>query len=309
MNSFVQYIIRRLIGALVTLIGLSLIIFFLMRLLPGDPARIIAGLNATDEEVRLIRTQLLLDRPVTEQYVNFFGRLIKGDLGTSARSRRPVLQEITDRLPSTVRLAVISMAFAAAMGILSGILAAYFRNSILDYLITLGTVIGVSMPVYWLGLMMIVLFAVRLRWLPAAGSESVKSYIMPSLTLSLFSLALVARMTRSSMLEVLEEDYIRTARAKGLTEQTMVRVHALKNAMIPVVTVLGLQFGALLGGAVLTETVFGWPGIGQLLVNAIFARDYPVVQGVVLVFSFLFITVNLVIDLLYGYIDPRIHYG
>lgn len=309
MNSFVQYIIRRLIGALVTLIGLSLIIFFLMRLLPGDPARIIAGLNATDEEVRRIRTQLLLDRPVTEQYVNFFGRLIKGDLGTSARSRRPVLQEITDRLPSTVRLAVISMAFAAAMGILSGILAAYFRNSILDYLITLGTVIGVSMPVYWLGLMMIVLFAVRLRWLPAAGSESVKSYIMPSLTLSLFSLALVARMTRSSMLEVLEEDYIRTARAKGLTEQTMVRVHALKNAMIPVVTVLGLQFGALLGGAVLTETVFGWPGIGQLLVNAIFARDYPVVQGVVLVFSFLFITVNLVIDLLYGYIDPRIHYG
>lgn len=309
MNSFVQYIIRRLIGALVTLIGLSLIIFLLMRLLPGDPARIIAGLNATDEEVRLIRTQLLLDRPVTEQYVNFFGRLIKGDLGTSARSRRPVLQEITDRLPSTVRLAVISMAFAAAMGILSGILAAYFRNSILDYLITLGTVIGVSMPVYWLGLMMIVLFAVRLRWLPAAGSESVKSYIMPSLTLSLFSLALVARMTRSSMLEVLEEDYIRTARAKGLTEQTMVRVHALKNAMIPVVTVLGLQFGALLGGAVLTETVFGWPGIGQLLVNAIFARDYPVVQGVVLVFSFLFITVNLVIDLLYGYIDPRIHYG
>lgn len=309
MNSFVQYIIRRLIGALVTLIGLSLIIFFLMRLLPGDPARIIAGLNATDQEVRRIRTQLLLDRPVTEQYVNFFGRLIKGDLGTSARSRRPVLQEITDRLPSTVRLAVISMAFAAAMGILSGILAAYFRNSILDYLITLGTVIGVSMPVYWLGLMMIVLFAVRLRWLPAAGSESVKSYIMPSLTLSLFSLALVARMTRSSMLEVLEEDYIRTARAKGLTEQTMVRVHALKNAMIPVVTVLGLQFGALLGGAVLTETVFGWPGIGQLLVNAIFARDYPVVQGVVLVFSFLFITVNLVIDLLYGYIDPRIHYG
>jgi len=309
MNSFVQYIIRRLIGALVTLIGLSLIIFFLMRLLPGDPARIIAGLNATDEEVRRIRTQLMLDRPVTEQYVSFFGRLIKGDLGTSARSRRPVLQEITDRLPSTVRLAVISMTFAAAMGILSGILAAYFRNSLLDYVITVGTVIGVSMPVYWLGLMMIVLFAVRLRWLPAAGSDSVKSYIMPSLTLSFFSLALVARMTRSSMLEVLEEDYIRTARAKGLTEQAMLRVHALKNAMIPVVTVLGLQFGALLGGAVLTETVFGWPGIGQLLVNAIFARDYPVVQGVVLIFSFLFITVNLAIDLLYGYFDPRIHYG
>jgi ABC-type dipeptide/oligopeptide/nickel transport system permease component len=165
------------------------------------------------------------------------------------------------------------------------------------------------MPVYWLGLMLIVLFAVRLHWLPAAGSGNLKSYIMPSLTLSFFPLALVARMTRSSMLEVLEEDYVRTARAKGLTEQAMLRYHALKNAMIPIITVLGLQFGALLGGAVLTETVFGWPGIGQLLVNAIFARDYAVVQGVVLVFSLLFIGVNLVVDLLYGYIDPRIHYG
>jgi ABC-type dipeptide/oligopeptide/nickel transport system permease component len=309
MTSFYQYIVRRFVGAVVTLIGLSLIIFFLMRLLPGDPARLVAGLLATEEEVQLIRTQLLLDRPVTEQYAHFFKGLIKGDLGTSSRSRKPVLQEITDRLPATIKLAVISMTFAAVLGILSGILAAYFRNTILDYIISVGTVLGVSIPVYWLGLMLIVFFAVRLRWLPAAGSEHLTSYIMPSLTLSFFSLALVARMTRSSMLEVLEEDYIRTARAKGLTEQMMLRFHALKNAMIPIITVLGLQFGALLGGAVLTETVFGWPGIGQLLVNAIFARDYAIVQGVVLVFSFLFITVNLVVDLLYGYIDPRIHYG
>jgi ABC-type dipeptide/oligopeptide/nickel transport system permease component len=309
MTSFFQYIVGRLVGAIVTLLGLSLIIFFLIRLLPGDPARVIAGLLATEEEVQLIRSQLLLDRPITEQYVDFFGRLVKGDLGTSARSRRPVLQEITDRLPATIKLAMISMTLAAFLGILSGILAAYFRNSLLDYIISVGTVLGVSMPVYWLGLMLIVLFAVRLHWLPAAGSGNLKSYIMPSLTLSFFPLALVARMTRSSMLEVLEEDYVRTARAKGLTEQAMLRYHALKNAMIPIITVLGLQFGALLGGAVLTETVFGWPGIGQLLVNAIFARDYAVVQGVVLVFSLLFIGVNLVVDLLYGYIDPRIHYG
>jgi peptide/nickel transport system permease protein len=309
MTSFLQYIVRRFVGAIATLIGLSLLVFFLMRLLPGDPARLVAGLLATEEEVQLIRTQLLLDRPVAEQYAHFFSGLVKGDLGTSIRSRRPVLQEITERLPSTIRLAAISMTFAAVIGILSGVVAAYYRNSILDYVISVGTVLGVSIPVYWLGLMLIVLFAVRLRWLPAAGSENVTSYIMPSLTLSFFSLALVARMTRSSMLEVLEEDYIRSARAKGLTEQMMLRLHALKNAMIPIITVLGLQFGALLGGAVLTETVFGWPGIGKFLVDAIFARDYPIVQGIVLVFSFLFITVNLVVDLLYGYIDPRIHYG
>lgn len=250
-----------------------------------------------------------LDRPVTVQYAIFFGRLLRGDLGTSARSHEPVLKEIMARLPATTRLAMISMTLAGFLGIVGGALAAYRRNSKLDFFVSVGTLLGISMPAYWLGLMLIVLFAVRLHWLPAAGSEHLTSYILPALTLASYSVALIARMTRSSMLEVLGEDYIRTARAKGLRERIVLLHHALRNALIPVITVLGLQFGALLGGAVLTESVFGWPGMGRLLVDSIFARDYPMVQGIILIFSLLYIIVNLVVDILYAYIDPRIHYG
>jgi peptide/nickel transport system permease protein len=309
MNSFSHYIAQRLIASVITLLGISILIFSLVRLLPGDPARVIAGLLASEEDVQRIRVQLALDRSMPVQYGLFLGRLAQGNLGTSARTQQPVLQEIMARLPATMKLAAISMILAGLVGVLSGILAAYYRDSLLDLLISIGTVFGVSMPVYWLGLMLIILFAVRLKWLPAAGSEHASSYILPSITLAVFSLALVARMTRSSMLEVLGEDYVRTARAKGLREHFVLVQHALKNALIPVITVMGLQFGALLGGAVLTETVFGWPGMGQLLVNSIFSRDYPMVQGIVLVFAGLFIFVNLVVDLLYAYIDPRIHYG
>ncbi len=309
MTSFPRYIAQRILAAFVTLIGISLIIFLLLRLLPGDPARIIAGLLASEQDVQRIRVQLGLDRPLPVQYAMFFGRLIQGDLGQSARTNEPVLSEIMKRLPATMKLAVISMFIASLVGVFGGVVAAYRRNSKLDFLISLGTLFGISMPVYWLGLMLILVFAVRLHLLPAAGSEKPTSYIMPSLTLAAFSVALVARMTRSSMLEVLGEDYVRTARAKGVHERVVVLRHALKNALIPVITVIGLQFGTLLGGAVLTETVFGWPGMGQLLVDSIFARDYPMVQGIVLVFSFLFILVNLVVDITYAYIDPRIHYG
>ncbi|NOZ30260.1 MAG: ABC transporter permease [Chloroflexi bacterium] len=309
MTSFSQYILQRLLAALITLIGISLIIFLLVRLLPGDPARVIAGLLASEEDVEQIRVWMGLDRPLPVQYAMFFSRMVRGDLGISARTKEPVLKEILSRLPATMKLAVISMTIAGVLGVLGGVLAAYRRNSILDFLISVGTLFGISMPVYWLGLMLIVLFAVRLHWLPAAGSERPASYILPSFTLAAFSIALVARMTRSSMLEVLSEDYVRTARAKGLRESVVVLRHALSNALIPVVTVIGLQFGALLGGAVLTETVFGWPGMGQLMVDSIFARDYPMVQGIVLVFSSLLILVNLIVDILYAYIDPRIHYG
>ena len=309
MASFLQYIVQRLMGAAVALIGISLIIFLLVRLLPGDPARVIAGLLASEEDVQRIRVRMGLDQPLPVQYGIFFGRLIRGDLGTSARTQEPVLKEIMARLPATMKLAAISMTIASVLGVVGGVLAAYRRNSALDFVISTVTLFGISMPVYWMGLMLIVLFAVRLHWLPAAGSEKPTSYIMPSLTLAAFSVALVARMTRSSMLEVLGEDYVRTARAKGLRERVVILRHALQNALIPVVTVIGLQFGALLGGAVLTETVFGWPGMGQLLVDSIFARDYPMIQGIVLVFSFLFILVNLLVDVLYAYIDPRIHYG
>lgn len=308
MTSFVQYFIQRLIAAIVTLIGISLIVFILIRLLPGDPARVIAGLLATEEDVQEIRIWMGLDKPLPTQYAMFFSRLVRGDLGISARTKEPVLREIGARLLATIKLAVISMLIAGIIGVVGGVLAAYHRNSIFDLLVSVSMLFGVSMPVYWLGLMLIVVFAVKLHWLPAAGSEKWSSYILPSFTLASFSMALVARMTRSSMLEVLGQDYVRTARAKGLREAVVLARHALRNALIPVVTVIGLQFGALLGGAVLTETVFGWPGMGQLLVDSIFARDYPMVQGIVLVFSFMLITVNLIVDILYAYIDPRIRY-
>ena len=303
-----RYLIRRLIAALVTLLGVSVIVFMLLHLLPGDPARLIAGMTAPESEVIRLRTQLGLDQPLVVQYWHFLINLLHGDLGTSIRSAAPVTQEIAGRMPWTILLAVISTLMATAIGIPAGVIAARYRNSIADYLVSLGTLFGISMPVYWLGLMGIILFAVQWHLLPAGGNEGPASVILPSLTLAAFSVALIARMTRSSMLEVLGMDYVRTGRAKGLAEAAVIYRHALKNAYIPVVTVIGLQLGMLLSGSVLTETVFGWPGIGQLLVDSIFARDYPVVQGVVMVFAVVFTFLNILVDLLYAYLDPRIHF-
>ncbi|MBI5653138.1 MAG: ABC transporter permease [Chloroflexi bacterium] len=304
-----RYLQQRFIAALITLFGITIIVFAILRMLPGDPARVIAGLLATQEDVERLRVQLGLDQPMLIQYANFLGNLLRGDLGISARTSQPVLDEVMARLPATMQLAVVSMLIAALIGIPVGVIAATRRNSILDYILSIITLFGVSMPVYWLGLMLIVIFAVNLQLLPAAGNEKIESLILPSLTLAAFSIALIARMTRSSMLEVLHQDYVRTARAKGLRERGVVFRHALQNAFIPVITVLGLQFGTLLGGAVLTESVFGWPGIGLLMLDSIFARDYPVVQGVVFIFAAMFIGLNVAVDVLYAYIDPRIHYG
>jgi peptide/nickel transport system permease protein/oligopeptide transport system permease protein len=304
-----RYLQQRFIAALVTLFGITLIVFAILRMLPGDPARVIAGLLATEEDVARLRVALGLDQPMLIQYANFLGNLLRGDLGISARTSQPVLDEVLARLPATMQLAIVSMAIAALIGIPVGVIAATRRNSLLDYVLSIITLFGVSMPVYWLGLMLIVIFAVNLQMLPAAGNENLTSLILPSLTLAAFSIALIARMTRSSMLEVLHQDYVRTARAKGLRERGVIFRHALQNAFIPVITVLGLQFGTLLGGAVLTESVFGWPGIGLLMLDSIFARDYPVVQGVVFIFAALFIGLNVAVDVVYAYIDPRIHYG
>jgi peptide/nickel transport system permease protein/oligopeptide transport system permease protein len=305
----IRYLIRRLLASLITLLGVSAIVFLLLHLLPGDPARLIAGMTAPQEEVVRLRTQLGLDDPLWLQYWRFLTRLVQGDLGTSIRSAAPVLNEILGRMPWTILLAVTSTLLATAIGIPAGVLAARYRNSLLDYAVSLATLFGISMPVYWLGLVLIILFAVQLHLLPAGGNEQPTSLILPTLTLAAFSVALIARMTRSSMLEVLGQDYLRTARAKWLRERAVVFRHALKNAFIPVVTVIGLQLGMLLSGSVLTETVFGWPGIGQLLVDSIFARDYPVVQGVVMVFAVIFTLLNILVDLLYAYLDPRIHYA
>jgi ABC-type dipeptide/oligopeptide/nickel transport system permease component len=309
MRTFRHYIVQRLVASGLTLLGVSCIVFLMVRLLPGDPARVIAGLLATEDDVTVMRRQLGLDQPLHVQYGRFLTRAIRGDLGVSARTSEPVMREVAARLPATLQLALISTLLATCVGVVAGVVAATHLYSSFDYLVSLVALFGVSMPVYWLGLMLIIVFAVQLNWLPAAGAEEPGSAILPSLTLMSFSVALVARMTRATMLEVLSQDFVRTARAKGVRESIVVYRHALRNALIPIITAVGLQFGALLGGAVLTETVFGWPGMGQLLVQSIFARDYPMVQGIVLVFSGLFILTNLLVDLLYTCIDPRIHYG
>jgi peptide/nickel transport system permease protein len=309
MSLFHRYLAQRFVASVITLLGVSLIVFLMVRLLPGDPARVIAGLLATEDDIARIRTELGLDQPLHVQYAIFLGRLARGNLGVSGRTSEPVLEELRPRLRATLRLALVSAALAAALGIVAGTLAATRPYSVFDYLLSLATLFGVSMPVYWLGIMLIILFAIQLNWLPAAGADGPASMILPALTLAAFSVALIARMTRATMLEVLRQDYVRTARAKGLGEALVVARHALKNALIPVVTVIGLQFGTLLGGAVLTESVFGWPGMGLLLVESIFSRDYAMVQGIVLVFSALFILTNLLVDLCYAVIDPRIHYG
>jgi len=304
-----HYVLRRLVAAVPTLLGVSVVVFMMVRLLPGDPARMVAGLLASEADVENIRHQLGLDQPGPVQYASFLVHLVHFDLGTSVRTGQPVTYEILSRLPWTIELAVTSIAVAAVVGIAGGIIAALYHNQRLDAVISALMLFGISMPVYWFGLMLIVVFAINLQWLPAAGSQDPGAWVMPTVTLAAFSVALIARMTRSTMLEVLRADYVRTARAKGQLERAVIYGHALRNAMLPIVTVVGHQFGTLLGGAVLTETVFGWPGMGQLLVDALFARDYPVVQGIVLTFSTLFILVNLAVDVLYGVLDPRIQYA
>ncbi|HEX6547166.1 MAG TPA: ABC transporter permease [Candidatus Dormibacteraeota bacterium] len=303
------YLARRVLLAVPTLIGVATVIFMLVRLLPGDPARTIAGVLASPEDVERIRHQFGFDQPLYVQYVEFMSRLLHGDLGISTRTGAPVTQEILGRLPYTAELAVISTVIAVGVGVTLGVIAATRRGSLLDLGISGLAVFGLSMPVYWLGLMLIILFAIQLHMLPAAGAQDPLGVILPSVTLAAFSMALVARQARSAMLEVLGQDYVRTARAKGAPRRSVLLKHALRNALLPVITVIGLQFGSLLGGAVLTETVFSWPGVGRLLVDSIFSRDYPVVQGVVLMLAVAFIGVNLLVDLIYAYVDPRIRYN
>ncbi|MGH7761449.1 MAG: ABC transporter permease [Candidatus Dormibacteraceae bacterium] len=305
----ITYIVRRVLIGIPTLWGVATVVFVMARLLPGDPARVIAGILATPQDVDRIRHNLGLDQPVWVQYADFMGRLLRLDLGTSAHTNAPVAVEIGSRLPYTVELAVVALVIAVTAGILAGVVAAIRRNTMLDLVISGLSVFGVSMPVYWLGLMMIILFAIELRVFPAAGADEPTSLVMPAITLALFSVGLIARMTRSSMLEVLGQDYVRTARAKGAPLRSIIFRHALRNALLPVITVIGLQFGALLGGAVVTETVFAWPGVGRLLVDSIFFRDYAVVQGLVLMFGSTFVVINLLTDILYAYVDPRIHYS
>lgn len=303
------YIVRRLLLTIPVLLGVSILVFSIIRLLPGDPAVALAGPQATDEFIQQVRQTHHLDEPLPLQYLRFVGNIFRGDLGRSTFSRRPVTQEIAERFPVTVELTLSAMLVATLVGVTAGIISATKRNSLFDHASMVAALLGVAAPVFWLALMLQLLFAVQLGWFPATGRGTLSHMVLPALTLGLATAGLVARITRSSMLDVLRSEYITTARAKGLAEHAVIYKHALRNAMIPVVTVLGLQFGILLGGAVLTETVFALPGIGRLLVDSILARDYPVVQATVLLLATTFVMINLIVDVLYAVLDPRISFS
>jgi len=303
-----RYIVRRLLLMLPVLIGVSVIVFSLVRLMPGDPAELLLGEDYTQEAAEELRAEWGLDKPIYIQYLIFLKQLLRGDLGTSIRSGLPVTQELTSRFKNTVQLAILAVILASAIGIFAGVIAGTRPFSLIDSLTMVGAVAGVSIPVFWLGLMLMYLFAVNLNWLPAVGIGGIKHLILPGITLSAFTMATIARQARSSMLEVMEQDYITTARSKGLTESRTIRRHAIKNAMIPIVTVLGMMIGHLLGGSIVTETVFAYPGMGKLLIDGIVGRDYPIVQGAILLYALSFSMINLIVDLTYVFFDPRIVY-
>jgi glutathione transport system permease protein len=300
------YVLRKLIALPIILIGVSFIIFIAVRALPGDPARLMAGADATEAALEGVRRRLGLDQPVLVQYGYFILNALQGDLGLSLRSKIPVTKEIADRFPNTLTLALVSYFFAVVAGVGAGVLAAIHRGKWPDQVVMVVAILAASLANFWLALMAMNFFAVQLKWLPLMGMGSWAHYVLPSLTLALLPAAIIARMTRSSMVEVLGQDYIRTARAKGLDEGTVYRKHALRNAMIPIITIIGLNFGAVVSGAVVAETVFAWPGIGRLLVDAVRFRDYPVIQGVTLLAVACVVVVNLLADLLITLVNPRV---
>jgi peptide/nickel transport system permease protein len=303
------YVLRRLWQSALTLVGVSVLVFVILRVLPGDPAKMLLPEGAPQSAVDELNRHLGLHEPLHVQYGLFLKSVFQGDFGQSFQYRAPALQVVTERLAATVQLALAAMLITVGVGVSLGIVAAVRRGTRYDYASTILAVLGQSLPNFWLGIMLILLFGVALRWLPTSGFESWRHLILPAVTLAAFPMALVARLTRSSMLEILGRDFIRTGRAKGLAERAVILRHALRNAAVPLLTVLGLQIGTLLGGAVITESVFAWPGMGKLVVDAIFFRDFPVVQTVLILSATIFVVINLLVDLLYTVIDPRIRYS
>ena len=301
-----RYIIRRILFLIPVLLGVTFCVFTLLYLTPGDPARMVLGDLATDAAIKEFRDKEGLNDPYLVQFGNYVWKALHGDIGRSYSTKRPVMTELLTAFPYTLKLSAFAMIIAIIIGIPCGIISAIKQYSWFDTITMIFAMVGLSMPVFWLGLLLILLFAVHLRWLPSSGFSTFKSMILPSAALAAQSISMVTRMTRSSMLEVIRADYIRTARSKGQKESVVIWVHALRNALIPVVTLCGLQFGHLLAGAILTESIFAVPGVGRLRVQAIMTRDYPMVQGGVLFVAFTFSIVNLLVDLLYAYIDPRI---
>ncbi|MFD1739704.1 ABC transporter permease [Bacillus salitolerans] len=331
------YTIRRLLLLVPVLLGMTLIVFFMIRAIPGNPAQVILGQLATAEAIESLTKELGLDKPWHVQYFSYLGDLLRGDLGESLRTRVPITEEIWPYLAATIELSLAAMLIAIFIGVNAGIISAWFQNSWFDYSAMVLALVGVSIPIFWLGLMEQWVFSINLGWLPTSGRESVmnpvdpvthlfvidtllqgdteklgtvlKHLVLPACALATIPMAIIARITRSSMLEVMRSDYIRTARAKGMKMFWVVYKHSLKNAVIPVLTIIGLQTGLLLGGAILTETIFSWPGIGRYIYEAIGFRDYPVIQSGILVVAFIFVMINLIVDLLYALIDPRIKYS
>ncbi|MCY9669974.1 ABC transporter permease [Paenibacillus alginolyticus] len=302
------YILKRLLQMIPTLIGVSILSFILIHAVPGDPARMMAGQQASEKDVEMMRDRLGLNQPLYQQYGNYVAHLVQGDLGKSIRSNRPVMEEIKTRFPITIKLTVFAVLLMIVFGLFAGIFSATKPNSLADNSTMMISLFGISMPVFWLGIMLILIFSYYLHWLPSGGNDGIKYFILPAVTLGLSSSAILARLTRSSMLEVTNQDFVRTARAKGVKEQMVVYKHTLANAAIPIVTVIGLEFGHLLGGAVLTETVFSMNGLGRFIIQSIQFRDYPAIQGCVLFVATLFVLVNLIVDLSYGLLDPRVKY-
>lgn len=331
-----SYILRRILYMIPVLLALSFVIFLIIEAIPGDPAQIMLGQHATPEALERMRHSLGLDQPWLTRYSLFLGRLLKGDLGTSILSGRSVISELAEKAPATLELSLFALFIAVILGTVAGFISAWKQNSLFDYISMFSSLVGVSIPIYWLGFMLIILFSLTLGWLPTGGrisavidfqsatgfllfdalasgnwsvaADAARHLVLPSICLATVPMAIIARMTRSSMLETLNQDYIRTARAKGVRILRLLCVHAFKNAAIPVVTVVGLQFGYLMGGAILTETVFSWPGIGRWLLDGILGRDFPVIAGGTLFVASFFVLVNLIVDVLYVFLDPRIRY-
>ncbi|ENB7447313.1 TPA: ABC transporter permease [Klebsiella aerogenes] len=302
------YVIKKLLSLLLILLGASLIVFLAIRMLPGDPARLMAGPQATQDDVSRMHTRLGLDDPLAVQYGHFVSGMLKGDFGTSLKSGQPVSAEMSERVPYTLGLALLAWMMAVILGIPMGMCAAIYRNHVADHVLMLVAIAGASIANFWLALIAMDTFSVKLGWLPLLGAEGWKSYILPSVCLGIFPMAVMSRMTRSSMVDVLGEDYIRTARAKGLAPFQVYFKHALRNALIPIVTIIALNFGSLIGGAVVTESVFNWPGIGRYLVDSVRYRDYPVIQGVTMITVASVVVMNLVGEMIIARINPKIRF-
>ncbi|WP_457913532.1 glutathione ABC transporter permease GsiC [Candidatus Gillettellia adelgis] len=303
-----NYFLKRLLGLIPTLLIVAVLVFLFVHTMPGDPARLVAGAEADQEVVQLVRQDLGLDKSLLQQFVHFFINVLRGNFGISIASKRPVCEEIASRFMSTFWLTITSMLWAVIFGLAVGIISAIWRNRWPDYLGMILAVLGLSFPPFALGMLLMQIFSVNFGWLPTIGADSWRHYILPSITLGAAVAAIIARFTRTSLVEVLQDNYIRTARAKGVPEILVVIKHALRNAMIPLVTMIGLQFGFLLGGSIVVEKVFNWPGLGRLLVDSVEMRDYPVIQAEVLLFSLEFILINLLADILYAAVNPTIRY-